>query len=188
MANINSTWPLSCNADITPNRISTTPIILPCSLQPLLLTFASAVANNAADNTANNQALLSPASDAHLPRWMMLPPMPVGVLVVIISCQEQPPCWEGAAAPNPTIHTCPHPTCCPFASVVLSIWVFVGQDRGSCPKNAIFQMVTKPFLSVLIYSTRCEYDILKVLLKKNDQNPPVDSVKHASWDFYGLSS
>jgi hypothetical protein len=30
-------------------------------------------------------------------------------------------------------------------------------------------MVSKPFLSVLIYSTRCEYDILKVLSKKIDR-------------------
>ena len=58
---------------------------------------------------------------------------------------------------------------------------------GPAQKMSFFQMVTKPFLSVLIYSTRCEYDILKVLLKKNDQNPPVGSVKHRSRDFYGLS-
>ena len=50
-----------------------------------------------------------------------------------------------------------------------------------------FQMVTKPFLSVLNYSTRCEYDILNVLPEKKDQNPPVGSVKNASQDFYGLS-
>jgi hypothetical protein len=33
-------------------------------------------------------------------------------------------------------------------------------------------MVSKPFLSVLIYSNRCEYDIL------NDQNLPVGCVKY----------
>jgi hypothetical protein len=52
-------------------------------------------------------------------------------------------------------------------------------NRGVRPiKWPFFQMVTKPFLSILIYSTRCEYDILKVLSKKNDQNLPVRCVKH----------
>ncbi len=37
--------------------------------------------------------------------------------------------------------------------------------RGSGGKNVIFQMVPIPFLGVLIYSTRCQYDVLKVLLK-----------------------
>jgi hypothetical protein len=41
-----------------------------------------------------------------------------------------------------------------------------------------FQMISKPFLSVLIYSNGYEYDILKVLLKKNDQNLPVEQVEH----------
>ena len=41
---------------------------------------------------------------------------------------------------------------------------------GPAQKMAIFQMVPKPFLSVHIFSTRCEYDILNVLLKKNDHN------------------
>ncbi len=44
--------------------------------------------------------------------------------------------------------------------------VFLG---GPAPKMPFFQMVPKPFLSVLIYSTRCEYDILKVLLKKKSR-------------------
>jgi hypothetical protein len=80
------------------------PIILPCSLQPPLLPFTIAA--------ANNQALLFPAAATHLPYWMRLPPMPVGVLEVIISCQEQPLKWGGAAVPNPTIHTLLHPVCC----------------------------------------------------------------------------
>ena len=42
-----------------------------------------------------------------------------------------------------------------------------GQEVGGpAQKMSFFQMVTNTFLSVLIYSTRCEYDILKVLLKK----------------------
>jgi hypothetical protein len=41
-----------------------------------------------------------------------------------------------------------------------------------------FQMVPIPLLSVSIYSARCEYDILKVLLKKIDHNLPVGRVEH----------
>ncbi len=37
-------------------------------------------------------------------------------------------------------------------------------------------MVPKSFLSGLIYSTRCEYVILKVL-KEIDQNPPIGCAK-----------
>ena len=36
------------------------------------------------------------------------------------------------------------------------------QLGGPAQKRSFFQMVTKLFLSVLIYSTTCEYDILKV--------------------------
>jgi hypothetical protein len=39
-------------------------------------------------------------------------------------------------------------------------------------------MVQISLLSVLIYSTRCEYDILKVLFLKNDRNLSVECVKH----------
>jgi hypothetical protein len=45
-------------------------------------------------------------------------------------------------------------------------------------------MVPKPFLSVQIYSNRCEYDILKVLLRNNDQNSPVRCVKHKNGYFW----
>ena len=41
-----------------------------------------------------------------------------------------------------------------------------------------FQLVSIPLLSVLIYSTRCEYDILKVWLKTIDHNLPVGRVEH----------
>ncbi len=34
---------------------------------------------------------------------------------------------------------------------------------GPAQKKWIFQMIPKSILSCLIYSTRCEYDILKVL-------------------------
>jgi hypothetical protein len=40
-------------------------------------------------------------------------------------------------------------------------------DRGSNGKN-VFLMAPTPPLSVSICSTRCQYDILKVWLKKND--------------------
>ncbi len=49
---------------------------------------------------------------------------------------------------------------------------------GPAPKMPFFQMVPKPFLSILIYFIRCEYDTLKISLKKNDQNLPVGRVKH----------
>ncbi len=39
------------------------------------------------------------------------------------------------------------------------------------PAQKDFQMVPKSFLSSLVYSTRCEYDILKVLQKKNWPEP-----------------
>ncbi len=50
--------------------------------------------------------------------------------------------------------------------------------RGSGGKNVIFQMAPIPFLSVLISSTRCQYDVLKVSLKKIDQNLPIGCIKH----------
>jgi hypothetical protein len=51
--------------------------------------------------------------------------------------------------------------------------------RGSGPEKCIFfKCPPKSFLSVPIYSIRCEYDILKVLLKKIDQNLPIGCVKH----------
>jgi hypothetical protein len=49
---------------------------------------------------------------------------------------------------------------------------------GPAPKIPFFQMVLKSFLSVLIYYNRCEYDILKVWLNRNDQNLPVEQVEH----------
>jgi hypothetical protein len=39
-------------------------------------------------------------------------------------------------------------------------------SRGSGGKNVIFQIAPIPLLSVLICSTRCQYGILKVSLKK----------------------
>ncbi len=53
-------------------------------------------------------------------------------------------------------------------AIPLSLGTRQDISRGSGPKSAIFWMVSKSFLSVLIYSNRCEYDILKVLLKKID--------------------
>ncbi len=55
---------------------------------------------------------------------------------------------------------------------------------GPAQKMWFFQMVPKPYLSVLIDSNRCEYDILKVSLKKIDQNPPVGCVKHKNGYFW----
>jgi hypothetical protein len=49
---------------------------------------------------------------------------------------------------------------------------------GPVAKVPFFQMVQTSLLSVLIYSARCEYDILKVLFLKNDQNLSVECVKH----------
>ncbi len=49
---------------------------------------------------------------------------------------------------------------------------------GPVAKVPFFQMVQISLLSVLIYSTRCEYDILKVLFLKNDRNLSVECVKH----------
>ncbi len=48
-------------------------------------------------------------------------------------------------------------------------------------------MDPKSFLSILIYSNRYEYDILKVLLKKIDQNLPVGWVEHNNWVPSGIS-
>jgi hypothetical protein len=61
------------------------------------------------------------------------------------------------------------------------------QQGGPAQKMPFFHMVCKPFVSVLIYSTRCEYDILKVLLKI-DQNPPVGCVKLELGDFWWAKS
>jgi hypothetical protein len=44
---------------------------------------------------------------------------------------------------------------------------------GPAKRMPFFQIVPKPFWSVLIYSTRCEYDILKVLLKKMTRTYPL---------------
>jgi hypothetical protein len=54
---------------------------------------------------------------------------------------------------------------------------------GPAQKMAFFKIVPKPFLSVHIFSTRCEYDILKVLLKKINRNLPVGGVKHVNAGF-----
>ncbi len=51
------------------------------------------------------------------------------------------------------------------------------QLGGQAQKTWFFQMVPKSFLSGLVYSTWCEYDILKVLKKQIDQNPPVGCIK-----------
>jgi hypothetical protein len=53
-----------------------------------------------------------------------------------------------------------------------------GEVGGSVAKVPFFQMVQISLLSVLIYSTRCEYDILKVLFLKNDRNLSVACVKY----------
>jgi hypothetical protein len=45
-------------------------------------------------------------------------------------------------------------------------------------------MAPKLFLSIPIYSNRCEYDILKGLLKKNDQNLPIGCIKLVLGDFW----
>ena len=108
---INSKWPISilhgCGhvMPISPQVESAPhPIILPCSLQPPLLPFTIAA--------ANNQALLFPAAATHLPYWMRLPPMPVGVLEVNISCQEQPLHWggRGCAQSNNNNNPCSTPS------------------------------------------------------------------------------
>jgi hypothetical protein len=55
--------------------------------------------------------------------------------------------------------------------------------RGLAQNYEFFLMPPKSFLSVPIYSIRCEYDILKVSLKKNDQNLSVGGIKHANAGF-----
>ncbi len=60
---------------------------------------------------------------------------------------------------------------CPFLSTI----------GGPVEKMWFFQMAPIPLLSVLIWSTRCQYYILKVSLKKIDQNLPIGCVKH--WIF-----
>jgi hypothetical protein len=50
--------------------------------------------------------------------------------------------------------------------------------RGSGGNNVIFQVATILLLSVLIYSNRCQYAILKVSLNKIEYNLPVECVKH----------
>ncbi len=50
--------------------------------------------------------------------------------------------------------------------------------RGSGAKYVIFYMAPIPLLSVLIYSKRSQYVILKVSLKKIEQNLPVGCIKH----------
>ncbi len=62
-------------------------------------------------------------------------------------------------------------------SIILSV-CFVGGPQG---KMWFFQMASIPFLSVSICSTRCQYDVLKVLLKKKDQNLPIGCVKHSNF-------
>ena len=49
---------------------------------------------------------------------------------------------------------------------------------GPVEKMCFFQMAPIPLLSVLIYSNRSQYVILKVSLKKIEQNLPVGCVKH----------
>jgi hypothetical protein len=56
--------------------------------------------------------------------------------------------------------------------------MIVSEVGGPVAKVQFFQMVQIFFLSVLIYSTRCEYDILKVLFLKNDRNLSFECVKH----------
>jgi hypothetical protein len=50
--------------------------------------------------------------------------------------------------------------------------------RGSGGKNVIFSNGPNSTSECLICSTRCQYDVLKVSLKKNDQNLPVGCIKH----------
>ncbi len=65
-----------------------------------------------------------------------------------------------------------------FAGNVLYQTQFNSAIGGPVSKVTFFQMVQISLLSVLIYSNRCEYDIPKVLFKKNDQNLSVECVKH----------
>ena len=48
---------------------------------------------------------------------------------------------------------------------------------GPVEKMSFFQMVPKSYLSVVMHSNRCEYDILKVSLEKIDHNLPIGRVK-----------
>jgi hypothetical protein len=50
-----------------------------------------------------------------------------------------------------------------FAAATAAVVAAVATARGSGPQNVIFLLVPKSFFSDLVYSTRCEYDILKVL-------------------------
>jgi hypothetical protein len=47
-------------------------------------------------------------------------------------------------------------------------------------KMCFFQVAPTLYLSILICSNRCQYDFLKVLLKKNPHNLPVGYVKNCS--------
>jgi hypothetical protein len=47
------------------------------------------------------------------------------------------------------------------------------RSRGSGGKNVFFQMARIPLLSVLICSTKCQYDVLKVSLKKMTRTYPL---------------
>jgi hypothetical protein len=73
-------------------------------------------------------------------------------------------------------------------SLVMSLLAFLEHLLGMCNLHLAGLLVIlgshtlglggpapKPFLSVLIYSTRCEYDILNVFLKKN-----------SSWSYLGF--
>ena len=62
--------------------------------------------------------------------------------------------------------------------------ILVGILGGLAQKMWFFQMALISFLSVLTCSSRCQYDILKVWLKKIDQNPPVGYVKVAVGDLW----
>ncbi len=59
---------------------------------------------------------------------------------------------------------------------------------GPAQKMTFFQMVPKSFLSVLIHSTRCNYNSLVFFLKKIDWNLPVGRVKceivGSGWNSY----
>jgi hypothetical protein len=103
---------VGCHVKLTFSLIESIlhPIILPCSLHPPLLRFSITAINIVA-----NQVSLHQATGADHPNWIMPLPMPMGVLVVILYCQEKPLNWGGVVALHPTIpHLVLHLVVCPL--------------------------------------------------------------------------
>ncbi len=91
---------VSCHVELTcpPLESTLSPIVSSCSLPPPLEQFSFGAANIEANQVSPRQP---PGADH--PGWIRLPPMPMGVLAVILCCWETPLHWWWAVVPHPTI-------------------------------------------------------------------------------------